>query len=105
MLREPLAVLAASQVLGIDCLLKDHHSGLRDLDPVMCLSYVYVACISRDTMIELSRDYPQAAKTLEMASRHMTIRAALIIYYRKFVRHNRKLPGKIDFEEMTINGF
>ena len=38
-----------------------------------------------------------------MASRHMTIRSALVMYYRKFVRHNRKLPGRIGIDDVASN--
>ena len=94
-----MRLIGAGKVLGADCLLKEQHEGLRDLDPVMCLSYVHVACISRETLFSLAKDYPKAMTTLLMAGRHMTIRAALILYYRKFVRHARKLPGRGDMSD------
>jgi len=100
-----MRLIGAGKVLGTDCLLKEHHQGLRDLDPVMCLSYVHVACISRDTLFSLAKDYPQADRTLKMAARHMTVRAALLLYYRKFVRHSRKLPGRVGMDEAASSAY
>ena len=96
-----MRLISQGRVLGIDCLLKDQHSGLRDLDPVMCLSFVHVACISRDTLFNLAAEYPRALQTLGQASRHMTIRSALMLYYRKYVRYNKKLPGKNGIEDIV----
>jgi hypothetical protein len=39
--------------------------------------------------------------TLQMASRHMTVRASLVQYYKNFVRHNRKLPGRLGVDEVS----
>ena len=59
-----MRLISAGKVLGIDCILKEMHWGLRDLDPVMCLSYVHVACISRDTLFGLAKEYPLASKNM-----------------------------------------
>ena len=67
----------------------------------MCLSFVHVACISRDTLFNLAAEYPRALQTLGQASRHMTIRSALMLYYRKYVRYNKKLPGKNGIEDIV----
>ena len=91
-----MRLLGAGQVVGIDCILAEHHSGLRDDDPINCLSFVQAAHISRDTLFSLADNYPDALATLKMAARHMTIRQALIIFYRKFVKLNRKLPGRME---------
>jgi len=96
-----MRLIGAGKVLGIDCIIKEQHSGLRALDPVMCLSFVHVATISRDTLFELAEDYPQATATLKMASRHMTVRASMVHYYKTFVRHNRKLPGRTNMEDVS----
>jgi len=96
-----MRLIGSGKVLGSDCILKENHWGLRDSDPVMCLSFVHVACISRGTLFELAAQYPMAERNLSESARHMTVRMSLIIYYRNFVRHNRRLPGRIGLEEAT----
>ena len=66
----------------------------------MCAS-AQVASISRETLFGLAGTYPQALQTLSKAARHLTIRQALILYYRKFVRLNRRLPGRGDMHDIA----
>ena len=98
-----MQLMRAGTVLAIDCILKYHHHGLRDSDTVVAMSFVQVQSISPDTLFEIAENkgYPQALSSLGRAARHMTIRLALITYYRKFVKLNRKLPGRLDVSELA----
>ena len=98
---QQMRLIGAGKVLGTDCILQEAHWGLRNLDPVMCLSYVQVSCISRDTLYSLAKEYPQAARTLGEAARHMTVRAALVKYYREYVKRNRMLPGRVGIDDVA----
>mmetsp|Transcript_32450 Transcript_32450/g.85183 ORF Transcript_32450/g.85183 Transcript_32450/m.85183 type:complete len:695 (+) Transcript_32450:3-2087(+) len=85
-------LMSAGTAMNIDCIIPDRHLRLRSQDPIVCLSFVHVHTIKPDTLFELAENYPKAHKSLGVASRHLTVRAALLMYYRCFVKKNRQQP-------------
>eukprot|EP00325_Prymnesiales_sp_UTEX-LB-985_P008844 CAMPEP_0174710154 /NCGR_PEP_ID=MMETSP1094-20130205/11866_1 /TAXON_ID=156173 /ORGANISM="Chrysochromulina brevifilum, Strain UTEX LB 985" /LENGTH=627 /DNA_ID=CAMNT_0015908917 /DNA_START=79 /DNA_END=1962 /DNA_ORIENTATION=+ len=91
-----MKILGPGSVVGADCVISETHAGLRDDDPCTSISYVTAQCIKRETIFTLASKYPGAAVSLRKAQWHMTTRQALLVFYRKYVKLNRKLPGRME---------
>ena len=67
--------------LPADCLQQS-----RLVDPAACLSLGQVNSITRESLFTLAEPYPEAKAMLHKAMLHMTVKAALVFYYREFVK-------------------
>ena len=81
-------------MIGTDCIIEDRHSGLREFEPANCLSFVQASSITRAEIFSIAHGFPRAEIFLQKATRHLTVRAALVIYYKKYKKENKPLPGR-----------
>ena len=72
-----LRIMVKGAVFGVDCIIPDNHSGLRDVEPAHCLTFVQTTSISRATIFEVCEPFPVAMEHIRRCARHLTLRAAL----------------------------
>mmetsp|Transcript_67374 Transcript_67374/g.184778 ORF Transcript_67374/g.184778 Transcript_67374/m.184778 type:complete len:561 (+) Transcript_67374:1002-2684(+) len=96
-------LLGHGQVLGEDCIIEDRHSGVKDLEPANCLSFVATSYITRHELFKVADAFPKAMQHLKETALKFTLKGVLTSAYKQ--RIGKRDAGSPDLAKLIENCF